>query len=188
MPEVRLGMPGTPSRTYANSGVIASGAEPDVGDVRPADVRRDDDCRRPRVVHPGAGVIRFLLGDHRYGPRVLHGELIRLMPERPGLRLRGSRLSLRDQAVHLRVVDTPVVDCVDHAVRLEERRNDRPAVVAVPVGEAAGAGGDVPLAGLVIDRRVTRLAEVAGPWLGLAGQVDPARLQARLHALEYVRI
>src|SRR5215470_5236483 len=187
MPEVRLGMPGTPSRTYANSGVIASGAEPDVGDVRPADVRRDDDCRRPRVVYPGAGVIRLLLGDHRYGPRVLHGELIRLAPERPGLRLRGGRLGLLYQAVHLRVVDTPVVDRVDHAVRLEEGRNDRPAVVAVPVGEPAGAGANIPLAGLVVDRRVTQVGEVAGPGLGLACQVDPARLQARLRSLEYVR-
>src|SRR5215469_156227 len=123
---------------------LLSGAlEPDVGDVRPADVRREHDGAAARglagvldVHDPLARVIRGVLVHQRDDHGVLHGRHVNLVPERVRLGEARRGLGRVDQAVNLGVAVAAVVDRAGHAVGAEERVDHGAAVVpAEPVGD-----------------------------------------------------
>src|SRR6266568_5661704 len=107
--------------------------QPDVGEVGPADVRLVHDRGRARLLDVRAGVHQQLLAEQRDDDRVADHVVVGLAPQRASLADARRRLGLPDQAVQLLAAVAPVVRGVQHAVGLEQRRDDGPAVVAVPV-------------------------------------------------------
>ena len=81
---VRSKLPERASRPGSASG--GSAGQPEVGDVRVADVRREDRGAEADAPDPGAGVLREVLAEDRYDHGVLHDVRVRLVPGRPGLR------------------------------------------------------------------------------------------------------
>src|SRR6266702_177049 len=157
--------------------------EPDVGDVGPADVRLVDDRGRARLLHVRARVHQQLLAEQRDDDGIAHHVVVGLVPQAAGLADARRRLRLLDQAVQLGAAVAAVVGGVQHAVGLEQRGDDRAAVVPEPVGEPPGLP-HVPDARLGVGRRVAEVDEEGPARLRLAVQFHPARPQARLERLE----
>src|ERR1022692_762122 len=98
--------------------------EPDIGDVRPADVRRVNDRCRLGLQHVRARVHQQLLAEQRDQDGIFHDVLVRGVPVVAGGGEAGGALSAMDQSVQCRAAVAPVVGGVQHAVGLYFFFND----------------------------------------------------------------
>src|SRR4029077_7817508 len=117
--------------------------EPDLGVVVAFAERQEDGVVHSRRVEERGQL--GLEGDER---RVLHDQLVRLVPETCGRRHGGRGLGLVDESVNCRVVEATPVAAREAERAVEDVREGGATIGrAEPVGDPTGLS-DVPLAGL----------------------------------------